>query len=56
MKEMNEEKTNWRWRGMRKMSIEERNRILEIAASSAQEDYKNNPELSAFNLNEDIYD
>lgn len=56
MKEINEEKTNWRWRDMKKMSIEERNRILETAASSAQEDYKNNPELSAFNVNEDIDD
>jgi hypothetical protein len=47
----------WTASELRKMSLEERNAIMEAAAALAEEEYRNNPELTAFDAfgRDDLY-
>lgn len=57
---MNEEHTTgkrWTAAELRKLPEEQRNAILEAAAALAEEEYRNNPELTAFEAfgKDDLY-
>jgi hypothetical protein len=57
---MNEEYTRgkrWTAAELRKLPEEERNAILEAAAALAEQEYRNNPELTAFDAfgRDDLY-
>ncbi len=47
----------WTASELRKLPAEERNAILEAAAALAEEEYRNNPELTAFEVfgKDDLY-
>jgi len=47
----------WKASELRKMSREQRDAILEAAATQAEEDYRNDPELTAFEAfgKDDLY-
>ena len=51
-----EKKTKWKWKDLRNMSTEDRNKILESAANMAKDDYEHDENLMGFNVEEDIYE
>lgn len=51
-----ENSSEWKWKYMKSLSLEERDKILQTAAEAAMNDYKYNRELKVFDANGDMYD